>query len=176
MSLRVVEVIEHNDEWQRNFNQEKSLLSGVLEASNVAQIHHIGSTSVEGLCAKPIIDILLEVHSLEELDANTKEMESLGYEAKGEFGIEGRRYFQKSAEKRTHQVHAFLLDSRQAKRHLAFRDYLRAFPDIASEYGRIKKEAAAMCQNDIEVYMDYKDGFIKEHEAKALEWIKYQKA
>ncbi|TOF71387.1 GrpB family protein, partial [Vibrio parahaemolyticus] len=114
MSSRVIEVVDYRPSWANEFSDEKVLLESALNSANVVAIHHIGSTSVKGLCAKPIIDILVEVKSLEELDKNNNLMESLGYEVKGEFGIAGRRYFQKGGIQRSHQVHAFLVGSPEA--------------------------------------------------------------
>jgi GrpB-like predicted nucleotidyltransferase (UPF0157 family) len=170
MSSRVIEVVDYRPSWVDEFSDEKVLLESVLNLANVAAIHHIGSTSVKGLCAKPIIDILVEVKSLEELDKSNNLMKSLGYEVKGEFGIAGRRYFQKGGIQRSHQVHAFLAESPEATRHIAFRDYLIAFPEIALQYGNLKREGASICNNDISVYYTHKDSFIKEHEANALRW------
>ncbi|EPA0548977.1 GrpB family protein [Vibrio alginolyticus] len=170
MSFRVVEVVEYRDEWVSDFTREKGVIRSVLNSDNIVAIHHIGSTSVKGLCAKPIIDILIEVKNLDALDAKNDYMNSIGYRAKGEHGIPGRRYFQKGGEQLTHQIHAFVSGSEGANRHLAFRDYLIAFPSVALAYGRLKQEGAAICNNDIGVYCDYKDSFIKEHEATALKW------
>jgi len=111
VSLRKIEVVDFQSSWADDFNREKALICNALSKENVVGVHHIGSTSVEGLCAKPIIDILLEVKCLSELDEQSYLMESLGYLAKGEFGIPGRRYFQKGGVQRTHQVHAFLTGS-----------------------------------------------------------------
>ena len=170
MSSRVIEVVEYRPSWADEFSDEKELLESVLNLANVVAIHHIGSTSVKGLCAKPIIDILVEVKSLEELDKNNNLMESLGYEVKGEFGIAGRRYFQKGGIQRSHHVHAFLVGALEVNRHVAFRDYLIKFPEIALQYGELKREGASICNNDIDVYCNYKDSFIKEHGANALRW------
>ena len=170
MSQRIIEVIDYQPQWAVDFTKEKELISSVLTAANIHAIHHIGSTSVKGLCAKPIIDILLEVKSLEALDSESEKMASLGYLVKGEFGIKGRRYFQKGGIQRTHQVHAFVAGSPEVKRHIAFRDYLRVFPDVACKYGEIKRSGAAICNNDIDVYIDYKNSFIQEYEAKAVRW------
>ncbi|EHP3974513.1 hypothetical protein BS623_23665 [Vibrio parahaemolyticus] len=170
MNSRVIEVVDYRPSWANEFSDEKVLLESVLNSANVVAIHHIGSTSVKGLCAKPIIDILVEVKSLEELDRNNNLMESLGYEVKGEFGIAGRRYFQKGGIQRSHQVHAFLVESPEANRHIAFRDYLIHFPEIALHYGNLKREGASICNNDVGVYCNHKDSFIKEHEANALRW------
>ncbi|WCE32531.1 GrpB family protein [Vibrio sp. SCSIO 43137] len=170
MSTRIIEVVDYRPSWVDEFNKEKELLQSALNVTNVVEIHHIGSTSVKDLCAKPIIDILIEVQSLEQLDRDNYLMQTLGYEVKGEFGIAGRRYFQKGGVQRSHQVHAFLVGSAEVTRHIAFRDYLIEFPDIASMYGSLKREGALVCDNDIELYCKHKESFIKEHQESALCW------
>jgi GrpB-like predicted nucleotidyltransferase (UPF0157 family) len=99
-------------------------------------------------------------------------MESLGYHPMGEFGIPGRRYFRRltPAGDRTHHVHAFQQGSPHIPRHLAFRDYLRAHPAVATEYGELKQRLAQAHPQDLEAYMAGKDPFIKQTETKALEW------
>ncbi|MGB4487112.1 MAG: GrpB family protein [Pseudomonas veronii] len=135
-------------------------------------VHHIGSTAVPHTRAKPVIDILLEVGSLKALDRDTQLLEALGYEAMGEFGIPGRRYFRldDASGKRTHQVHAFETGTPDVLRHLAFRDYMRAHPALAAEYGELKSCLAKRHQQDMAAYIAGKDGFIKEHERRALAW------
>ena len=168
MSQRIIEVVDYDSRWPELFAEEQKLLARTLGAV-VQKIHHIGSTSVEGLAAKPIIDILLEVASVAELDQLNDQMVSIGYLPKGEFGIPRRRYFQKGDAIRTHQLHAYGIGDSELVRHLAFRDYLVRNQNIADEYARLKKEVAASCDNDIDRYCDGKDAFIKEHEAKALQ-------
>lgn len=99
-------------------------------------------------------------------------MAALGYEAKGEYGIPGRRYFRKdsAAGVRTHQIHAFEANSEGFVRHLAFRNYLIEHPAIAQAYSDLKRRLASEFPDDIEAYMDGKDPFIKEHEQLALTW------
>ena len=89
------------------------------------RLHHIGSTAIPGIFAKPIIDLLLEVGNIGELDDRSSFMGELGYEAMGEFGIPGRRYDRKNNASgiRTHQVHAYESGSPEVERHIAFRDY-----------------------------------------------------
>ena len=113
---------------------------------------------------------MLEVTSLPALDARDGALEALGYTAWGEHGIPGRRYLVKGDDRRTHQIHAFASGDTNLARHLAFRDYLRAHPDVAAEYARLKTQLAAQCEHDIDRYMDGKDAFIKTHEALALAW------
>ena len=170
MNIKKIEVVEHRSEWKNQFKSEKKILKNTLDKILIS-IHHIGSTSVIGLCAKPIIDILLEVTDLDEVDLNSHKMKTLGYIPKGEFGIKGRRYFQKSVIERTHQIHAFEENDSNVKRHIAFRDYLRVHPNVKSEYGSIKTEAMLHCNNDLEKYMNYKNNFIKHFESKAIIWF-----
>ena len=122
--MRTVIVVPYDDKWREMFETEslliKTLLGGVAK-----DIHHIGSTSVPGLSAKPVIDILLEVSDINELDRYNCAMAHAGYVIRGQNGISGRRYFIKGGEQRSHQVHAFASGDMQVLRHLVFRDYLR---------------------------------------------------
>ena len=101
-----IKVVSYNANWPAMFEQESILIQNAL-GTNCLNIHHFGSTSVPGLCAKPIIDILPVVRNILEVDKAAKAMENLGYEAKGEYGIAFRRYFQKSKNVRTHNVHVY---------------------------------------------------------------------
>jgi hypothetical protein len=106
-SMRNIVVVEYASERPEKFAAEARCLSDTLTSALIA-IHHIGSTSVPGLAAKPIIDILAVVRSLNELDTCNDAMMALGYEAKGEFGIVGRRFFAKGSDAyRTHHVHPY---------------------------------------------------------------------
>jgi len=165
-----IEVLPYDPEWPELYASEKKVLLGKF-GRIVENIYHIGSTAVEGLAAKPIIDILLEMSSLEKLDALDDEFESLAYEAMGEFGISGRRYFRKGGNERTHQIHAFVSGCQHITRHLAFRNYLREMPEIRKEYGSLKTRVALECNHDIDKYSKGKYAFIQEHERKALDWI-----
>src|SRR5262245_27984990 len=120
----IIRVVPYDTGWPAQYEAEAKRIRDAVGVVGV-RVYHIGSTAVPGLRAKPIIDILLEVSDLAALDARARRLEALGYEAKGEFGIPGRRYFRRDNElgARTHQVHAFDADSPQAARHLAFRDY-----------------------------------------------------
>src|SRR5258705_11548656 len=133
----------HREQWKSDFETEAVQVQLVLGPALKA-LHHIGSTAIPRIYAKPIIDMLAEVESLASIDARRKEIEGLGYTAMGEFGIPGRRYFQKddSAGNRSHHLHIFVSGSPHAVRHLAFRDYLRAHQDIAREYSDLKQRVA----------------------------------
>ncbi len=170
VNIMKLEVVNYNPNWLKEFDSEKLLLADKL-GNLFDNIHHIGSTAVEGLAAKPIIDIILEAKSLEALDKAEPEFKSLGYEAKGEFGISGRRYFRKGGDNPTHHIHAFKTGDKNVHRHIAFRDYLNAHPKVKLEYRNLKLELIQTCNNEIDCYCDGKDKFIKYYEAKALEWV-----
>jgi len=166
---RKIEVVEYQESWIEKFESEKNLLERIFRNSGVT-IEHIGSTSVPGLAAKPIIDILIEIPNLSMVENKNSELESLGYKVKGENGIEGRRYFQKGANKRSHQVHIFEPENKHLIRHRAFRDYLIAHSEVALEYGKVKRNAARKCNHNILIYMELKDAFIKRSLEKAMLW------
>lgn len=165
-----VVVEEHNPAYAQMFTEEAQRISEIFGDQLVA-IHHIGSTAVPGLKAKPIIDILPVVKDIATVDWFNQQMAELGYEALGELGLPGRRYFRKGGDDRTHQVHAYQVDNQPAiDRHLAFRDYLCTHPEVARQYGELKASLAEQFPQDIYGYMDGKDSFVKEHEQKALVW------
>lgn len=165
--MRTIIVVPYDDKWPEMFEAEslllKTLLGGVAKS-----IHHIGSTSVPGLSAKPVIDILLEVSDINKLDRYNSAMNHAGYIARGENGISGRRYFIKDGDQRSHQVHAFAVGDMQVVRHLAFRDYLRKNRVIAGEYAEIKLSAALLSKNDVHRYSALKANFIEHHLRLAL--------
>jgi len=165
--MRVI-VVPYDPNWPAAFARESVAVSAALGESCLT-VHHIGSTSIPEMHAKPIIDMLPVVRSVGEIDARNNAMTALGYEAMGEFGIPGRRYFRKNDAScvRTHQVHVFEAGSPQIARHLAFRDFLLAHPDHAREYATLKQLLAAQHPNDIEAYMDGKDSYIKRIDAMA---------
>ncbi|MFN7140996.1 MAG: GrpB family protein, partial [Limisphaerales bacterium] len=103
-----VVLLPYGAHWVAEFARESGAVAAALGNALIA-IHHIGSTAVPGIHAKPIIDMLLVSPELSLLDERVSVLEAIGYEALGEFGIPGRRYFRKnnSAGERTHQIHAF---------------------------------------------------------------------
>lgn len=165
--MRLLTVVDYDRQWPDVFEAEHALLLTTL--GDVARcIHHIGSTSVTGLAAKPVIDMLIEVSTLAELDRLNAAMESNGYRARGENGIRNRRYFTKGSPQRSHQIHAFPIGDAEIIRHLAFRDYLRENKEIAAHYADIKRAALKACGNDAQRYSALKAGFIQHHLQLAL--------
>jgi GrpB-like predicted nucleotidyltransferase (UPF0157 family) len=144
----------------------------VLRPSLVT-VHHIGSTSVVGLSAKPVIDLMPIVKDLASLDSMRGRVEALGYGWHGEFGIDGRRYctLADDAGKRIVQLHFYAQGSLHARRHLAFRDYLRAHPAVAADYEAEKLRARALHPDNSHAYSEEKGAWIRAAEAKALAWF-----
>lgn len=165
------EVVPYNAKWVTDFEEARVELSSVF--CNVARkIHHIGSTSIPGMDAKPIIDILVEVSDIEHVDSMNTGMEGIGFECMGEYGIPARRYFRRIDDQgvRTHHVHVFEAETGNVFRHLAFRDYLIAHPDKAREYSGIKRGLAVSAGDDWEFYVKGKDSFVRETEELAVAW------
>lgn len=169
--MKKVEVVPDNPRWRNAFAAEAKHIGTAL-GENVVAIHHIGSTAIPDIYAKPVIDLLVEVENITEVDERSSTMEALGYEAMGEFGIPSRRYFRKDNQEgiRTYQIHVFDAGSAQIDRHLAFRDYMIAHPEDARKYSELKRKLAKEHSQSIDGYMDGKDGFIKEIDRKALRW------
>lgn len=169
--MRTIEVTDPNPAWKTAFAEEAANLRAAL-GGQVVDIHHIGSTAIPGIKAKPVIDMLLVVSQVESLDAYDETMRGLGYLPKGEYGIPGRRFYIKgSEERRSHHLHAFGLGSPHIGRHLRFRDYLTAQPAEAQEYSQLKARLAAQFPHDIEAYMDGKQGLIQDLDRRALAWV-----
>lgn len=167
-----VKVTAYNQNWVRQFEEEAERLKDIF-GDEIVEIHHFGSTSVPGLKAKPIIDIMPIVKDIEKVDSFNQQMIAFGYEPLGEFGIKGRRFFRKGGDNRTHHIHMFQFNNREEiDRHLAVRDYLRTHPEAARQYGDLKEQLAKQFPKDIEAYMDGKDEFVKALERKALDWYR----
>lgn len=167
----MIRVVSHDPAWAVKFEIEAERIAEALGEALV-RVHHIGSTAIPQTRAKPVIDILLEVASLEALEQKAPRLEALGYESMGEFGIPGRRYFRRDDldGTRTHQVHSFKVGVPDVIRHVAFRDYMRAHPVSAVEYGALKADLANAYPHDRTAYVQGKEAFVKEHERRALLW------
>ena len=165
---------EYSPAWPEAFHQEAERLKSLL-GDELISVHHIGSTSVPGLAAKPIIDLLPLVRTIETLDDLTPMLEHAGYQAWGEYGLVGRRYFTKDrGAYRTHNIHIYQVDNPDIDRHLAFCAYLRNHAQLCDEYAALKREVYARHPSDIAAYNDGKNAWIKAVEAVALEWYRQQ--
>ena len=161
MNTKNVVVLPYDEGWPRDFSQIEAELRAAL-GELALRIEHVGSTSVPGLSAKPIIDIDAVVRS-ESLGPAISALRKIGYEHEGDLGIPGREAFayEGKTHLRKHHLYVCPQDSPELKRHLAFRDYLRSHPEAARAYGRIKEEGAALYPRDIGKYVEYKSPFIE---------------
>lgn len=169
----VNEVVPHDPKWKEAFSAEASSIHVALEGFPI-KLHHIGSTAVPGILAKPIIDLVGAVLDLNSFDAVSDKIETLGYEAMGAFGIAGRRYFRKInlEGRRTHHLHIFAEGSPHIERHLAFRDYLTRHPEKAAEYSALKAKLTNGWTPSWDAYLDGKDPFIRNTEPEAVAWYR----
>lgn len=166
---RKVEVLPYQEGWALKYFEEAEQIKAILEKELIS-IHHIGSTSIIGMSAKPIIDILVEVKEIAKVDDYNKMMESLDYSSKGENGIKGRRYFQKGGMDRTHHIHIYGTGNQEINRHLNFRDFLIENQEQAKAYANLKEKLAIAYPYDIESYIKGKDAFIKTVDLAAQMW------
>lgn len=157
----------YDPRWKDAFAAEAQLLKAVLGAAAL-EIHHVGSTAIPGLWAKPIIDIVVAARALEDVDACNAAMENIGYEARGEHGIEGRRYFKKvgAACEGVH-VHMFAGGSEPIAGHLQFRDFLLLRPDLAQDYSALKQSLAGPDGVPVDDYAARKAAFVRRIQALA---------
>ncbi|WP_337085316.1 GrpB family protein [Elizabethkingia anophelis] len=189
---------KYNPDWKKQFEELKQELEK-LTASVYANIQHIGSTSVEGLSAKPVIDIMIGVNSEQDLDKIPPLLagrQYIYYEKYNE-DMPYRRFFVKLKENpskwlfpeqinkddeipeklhdhslRLAHIHVIPTDSEHWLRHIAFRDYLKMYPDVKAEYQKLKEELGKKEWEDGNEYNEAKNDFIQSEEQKAVRWYK----
>lgn len=153
--IETITIVPYNPDWSNIFEIEATEIRKAL-GNNCIAIHHIGSTSVPELAAKPIIDILPVVRDIIALD-QAKAMESLGYEAKGEAGVLFRRFFQKKG----FNVHIFEQTHAEIEGHLLFRNWMHTHVDDKKHYADLKQNLTSVYPNDIYQYVVGKDAFVR---------------
>jgi GrpB-like predicted nucleotidyltransferase (UPF0157 family) len=160
----------HDPAWKEMAAAEGARLGGVL-GENLVAAHHIGSTAIPGIAAKPVVDLMPVVRSLEGLEARRADVEALGYLWRGPFGIEGRRYcvLERNG-KRVFHVHFYAEGNANIASQLAFRDFLLAHPDEAQAYEKTKRKAAAAHPDNSMAYNDHKSGWIRACLERADAW------
>ena len=152
---------KYNPEWKILFETEKLLLSQILSK---IEIEHIGSTAVEGLAAKPVIDIMMGLNDFNLANELIQKIENMGYSyvSKYEDTMPYRRFFTKdSNKKRTHQIHMVEIESDFWAKHLFFRDYLRMNKADRDKYSALKQELSTHDWKDVDEYANAKTSFIK---------------
>jgi GrpB-like predicted nucleotidyltransferase (UPF0157 family) len=161
-----VEIVNYDPRWPVLFDQEAKRLRAVLDPSLIVGLEHFGSTAVPALSAKPIIDILIAVRSLAEAQATFVEtLRNLDYVFWADNPNKDRMFFVKGmppfGSRRSHHVHVTEPDGEMWQRRLAFRDYLRAHPQEARTYERLKRRLAAEHQTDRGAYTDAKSAYVE---------------
>jgi GrpB-like predicted nucleotidyltransferase (UPF0157 family) len=149
----------YDSRWPQLFEVFRSRFAAALDGM-IAAIDHVGSTSVPGLAAKPVIDIDVLLKSETDLPATVSKLASLGYTHQGDLGIQGREAFQTPSQDFPHHLYVCAPGSEEYQRHLAFRNYLRSHAEEADAYGTLKHELAARFPDDREAYTKAKGEFI----------------
>ena len=161
MRTKNVVVEKWNPKWKDEF--ERIVVSlGKDIIYNSIKIEHVGSTSVEGLSAKPIIDLDIVIEN-DKFEIIKRLLNDKGYEHEGDLGIEGREAFSYSGkgELMTHHLYVCPKDSKELFKHITFRDFLKNNPALASEYSKVKEQAAVLYPDDIDKYMEFKAEIIE---------------
>jgi GrpB-like predicted nucleotidyltransferase (UPF0157 family) len=168
-----VEIVPYSADWPERARREIEQLTDAL-GPVLYGVHHIGSTAVPGLAAKPIFDLMPVVADISLIHDAAPILEGSGYRGWGELWISGRRYFTRDTQSGTRvaQLHCFPLGPPHVERHLAFRDYLRAHHAIASAYQSGKQRCSGLHPRDSHAYSDYKADWIIRVEAEALRWYR----
>ncbi len=173
MSRKVVSLAPHDPNWFHGFSLAQAALG--THVSQDLELHHIGSTAIPEIYAKPIVDILGVVPSIEAFDNSRTDLEALGFVWKGEYGIANRRYcvlYDENEEAGLIHLHVFAKSDREVERHLVFRDYLRASPKAASRYELLKRKLADTHKDVRSNYSEGKSELIVELLSEAVEWKK----
>ena len=163
------ELSDYDPNWPRLYEQESDRILDAL-GERVVEIAHVGSTSVPGLRAKPIIDILVAVALFEPVSVYCRLLAPLGYAHHSHEADDERLFFWKGTP-RTHHLHIVEYATWEHQRHLLFRDYLRAHPEIARWYENVKRELAIAFQGNRPAYTKGKTAFIKSIMQRAYEEI-----
>lgn len=168
----LIEVVEYNHAWPRRFKSWRERIPGSLGAV-ARRIEHVGSTSVPGLAAKPIIDIQVSVVDLDDEDAYVPSLEAFGVQLRSRDSL--HRYFRPSAgQPRDVHVHVCRVGSQWEAEHLLFRDYLRSHPDDAGRYAQAKLQAVKDWSDDGWAYTDAKTEAILDILDAAESWAAVQ--
>jgi GrpB-like predicted nucleotidyltransferase (UPF0157 family) len=167
-----VEIVDYDPRWPLLFDEEARRLRAILDPSLIAGLEHFGSTAIPGMSAKPIIDILIAVRSLAAAQTTFVEaLRNLDYVYWADNPKKDRMFFVKGmppfGAKRSHHVHVTELHGEMWQR-LVFRDYLRAHPEEAEIYQRLKRRLAVEHQTDRDAYGDAKSAYVESVMRKAI--------
>jgi GrpB-like predicted nucleotidyltransferase (UPF0157 family) len=152
-------VAEYDEQWPNLFEDiARPVREAVADLG--AGVEHVGSTSVPGLAAKPVIDVDVVVRSAEDVPTAVERLQSLGYIYQGDKGIKGREAFMWPGDAQRHHLYVVVAGSQPHADHIQFRDYLRRHPELAQEYAALKRSLARMHADDRLAYTNSKADFI----------------
>ncbi len=163
MRTSKVVVLPYDSSWKFDFEKIKSEIETAV-GDLIVGIEHVGSTSVEGLSAKPCIDIDVIIKDYSMFSAVVFKLAEIGYFHEGDLGITDREAFAYSGKSHLQKHHLYVCPqySAELRRHIAFRDFLRKNPDAVKKYSVVKETAARLFPEDIEKYISYKSPYIEE--------------
>ena len=162
MQTKSVVVLPYDPQWQQDFQTIRAEIEAAL-GGLILSVQHVGSTSVPGLSAKPIIDLDVVIPDDADLSPVIGCLEKIGYYHEGDLGIPGREAFgyRGKSHLKKHHLYVCRASSGELRRHLTFRDYLRTHPEAAAEYASVKQEAARLHPESIEAYIAHKTACIQ---------------
>lgn len=163
MQTAKVTVVSYDEKWEKDFEEIKREIENVA-CDLIVGIEHVGSTAVEGMSAKPCIDIDVIIKDYSVFDELVKRLALLGYIHEGNLGIKDREAFKYSDKTNLQRHHLYVCPeySEELKRHITFRDFLRGNAEAAERYSLTKLAAAELFPNDIDAYIEYKASCIRE--------------
>ena len=163
MRTRKVIVLPYDEAWKATFIDIKNEIESAI-GNLIIGVEHVGSTSVEGMSAKPCIDVDVIIKDYTVFDAVVDKLASIGYIHEGDLGIDGREAFKYMDKPHlmTHHLYVCPQNSEELRRHITFRDFLRSNAEAVRKYSSVKEAAAAMFPNDIDKYIEYKSPCIEE--------------
>ena len=163
MRTNKIIVLPYDKEWKIAFEKIKNEIEDAI-GDLLINIEHVGSTSVEGMSAKPCIDLDVVIKDYSVFDEVVRRLEKTGYIHEGNLGIKDREAFKHSDKPYLMRHHMYVCPqvSEELQRHITFRDYLRSNPDAVKEYSLVKETAAKLYPNDIDKYIEYKSPCIEE--------------
>ena len=163
MRTKKVIVLPYDKAWNSAFEDIKKEIENAL-GGLIIGVEHVGSTSVEGMPAKPCIDLDVIISDYSLFDAVVKKLAAIGYIHEGDLGIKDREAFKYSDKPHlmTHHLYVCPQYSEELRRHITFRDFLRTNPEAVRQYSQVKETAARLFPDDIDKYINYKSPCIEE--------------
>ena len=163
MATKNVVVLPYDPKWKNDFEEIKQELVNAI-GDLIVSIEHVGSTSVEGLSAKPIIDIDVVISDYSVFDSIISRLSTIGYIHEGDLGIKDREAFKYSDKPhlRKHHLYVCPRNSKELLRHITFRDFLRNNPEAVKKYSKVKENGAKLFPDNMDKYIEYKSPCIEE--------------